>query len=282
MLHLGESVIVLRGGGDIATGIALRLYRSGFRRLVIFETPYPLAVRRRVAFSEAVYEGYATVEGVTSALISSIAEIPFLWDSGCIPMLIDPKGIHVNRLRPDVVIEATLAKRNIGVQCSDAPLVIGIGPGFTAGVDVHRVVESCRGEYLGRVIVSGNAIPNTGQPASVDGYTLERVLRSPRSGLFLTGYDIGDSVQAGDVVALVRRSSAKEEIRAAISGTLRGLLRTGTPVTQHLKVGDIEPRDNIACHLVSDKALAIGGGVLEAILERFNRESSLRRGVLQR
>lgn len=283
MYPLQDLTILLRGGGDIATGIALRLYRSGFRRLLILETDKPLAVRRRVAFCEAVYEGFCIVEGITSALASSLGEIPALWEAGCIPVLIDKEGICMPLLHPDVVVEATLAKRNIGVTLADAPLIIGIGPGFTVGKDVHRIVETNRGHNLGRVLTTGSAEPNTGMPGAVDGATTERVLRASRTGLFMTNHDIGDFVNAGDIVAHVgteQNGRLEGEVRAGISGVIRGLLRTGTPIGKGVKVGDIDPRDNIACHLVSDKAIAIGGGVLEALLERFNRPCSVRGGVL--
>lgn len=284
MYPLQDLMILLRGGGDIATGIALRLYRSGFRRLLILETDKPLAVRRRVAFCEAVYEGFCTVEGVTAALVTSLDELPSLWEVGCIPVLTDREGICIPLLHPHVIIEATLAKRNIGVTLTDAPLVIGIGPGFTVGKDVHRIVETNRGHNLGRVLTTGSAEPNTGMPGAVDGATTERVLRAPRTGLFETDHDIGDFVNAGAVVANIKadRNASRfgGEVRADISGVIRGLLRTGTPIGNGVKVGDIDPRDNIACHLVSDKAIAIGGGVLEALLERFNRPCSIRGGML--
>ena len=229
MYQYQQFAILLRGGGDIATGIALRLYRSGFRRLIILETAHPMAVRRRVAFSEAVYEGLCTVEGITAALAPRPEEIAPLWDAGCIPVMVDPQGVTIPRLRPEVVIEATLAKRNVGVGITDAPLVIGVGPGFTVGENVHCIVETNRGPNLGRVLYSG---------------------------------------------------SVSKEIRTVISGVIRGLLRAGTPVTDRIKVGDVDPRDNTACHHVSDKAFAIGGGILEAILGRFNRPCYIRRGIL--
>ena len=276
--------ILIRGGGDIATGIALRLYRSGFRHIVILETACPLAVRRQVAFSEAVYEGCCTVEGVTAALASNIEEISVLLDAECIPVLVDPSGIFVPRLHPDVLIEATLAKRNIGVCLGDAPLVIGVGPGFTVGKDVHRCIETNRGHNLGRVLRHGCAEPNTGMPGDIAGLTHERVLRAPQDGRFMTGHAIGDPVSAGEIIATVvlKRDGCRlhMEIPAQISGVIRGLLRSGISVREHCKVGDIDPRPNVICHLVSDKALAIGGGVLEAILERFNAPCRVRRGVL--
>ena len=280
MYQYQRLAILLRGGGDIATGIALRLYRSGFRNLIILETPRPLAVRRRVAFSEAVYEGLCTVEGVSAALAATLDEITPLWDAGCIPVLVDPQGVNIPRLRPEVIIEATLAKRNIGVTITDAPLVIGVGPGFTVGKDVHRIVETNRGHDLGRVLYGGSAAPDTGIPGDIAGMTTERVLRAPQTGLFVTRHDIGDHVKAGDVIATVEADGVAKEVRTVIGGVIRGLLRSGTPVADKVKVGDVDPRENTACHHVSDKALAIGGGVLGAILGRFNRTCHIRRGIL--
>lgn len=201
MYQYQQFAILLRGGGDIATGIALRLYRSGFRRLIILETAHPMAVRRRVAFSEAVYEGLCTVEGITAALAPRPEEIAPLWDAGCIPVMVDPQGVSIPRLRPEVIIEATLAKRNVGVGITDAPLVIGVGPGFTVGENVHCIVETNRGHNLGRVLYSGSAEPDTGIPGDIVGMTTERVLRAPQTGIFLSRHDIGDHVKAGDVVA---------------------------------------------------------------------------------
>ena len=221
MYQYQQFAILLRGGGDIATGIALRLYRSGFRRLIILETAHPMAVRRRVAFSEAVYEGLCTVEGITAALAPRPEEIAPLWDAGCIPVMVDPQGVTIPRLRPEV-----------------------------------------------------------GIPGDIVGMTTERVLRAPQTGIFLSRHDIGDHVKAGDVVATVEANGVSKEIRTVISGVIRGLLRSGTPVTDRIKVGDVDPRDNTACHHVSDKAFAIGGGILEAILGRFNRPCYIRRGIL--
>ncbi len=280
MYQYQQFAILLRGGGDIATGIALRLYRSGFRRLIILETPNPMAVRRRVAFSEAVYEGLCTVEGITAALAPRPEEFAPLWDAGCIPVMVDPQGASIPHLRPEVIIEATLAKRNVGVSITDAPLVIGVGPGFTVGRDVHCIIETNRGHNLGRVLHSGNAEPDTGIPGDIAGMTTERVLRAPQAGMFFSRHDIGDHVKAGDIIATVESCGVSKEIRTVIGGVIRGLLRSGTPGTDQIKVGDVDPRDNTACHHVSDKAFAIGGGVLEAILGRFNRPCYIRRGVL--
>ena len=263
MYQYQQFAILLRGGGDIATGIALRLYRSGFRRLIILETAHPMAVRRRVAFSEAVYEGLCTVEGITAALAPRPEEIAPLWDAGCIPVMVDPQGVTIPRLRPEVVIEATLAKRNVGVGITDAPLVIGVGPGFTAGEDCHAAVETMRGHTLGRVIYCGSPIPNTGVPGIIGGYGAKRVMRSPAAGVFEPKMEIGQMVKAGEVAAVVNG----QPMLCTIDGCLRGLLQEGLTVPAGMKCGDIDPRcQQSHCFQASDKALAVGGGVLEALL----------------
>ena len=242
MYQYQQFAILLRGGGDIATGIALRLYRSGFRRLIILETAHPMAVRRRVAFSEAVYEGLCTVEGITAALAPGPKKSPRSGTPAA------SRSWSIRRASPsppppEVVIEATLAKRNVGVGITDAPLVIGVGPGFTVGENVHCIVETNRGHNLGRVLYSGSAEPDTGIPGDIVGMTTERVLRAPQTGIFLSRHDIGDHVKAGDVVATVEANGVSKEIRTVISGVIRGLLRSGTPVTDRIKVGDVDPRD---------------------------------------
>lgn len=263
MLDLARMTIVFRGAGDVATGAALRLYGAGLRRLIFLEMARPMAVRRTVSFSEAVYDGRVTVEGVTALRAESPADFASLWERGAVPVLVDPEGGVVARLRPEVVVEATLAKRNIGVTRADAPLVIGVGPGFTAGQDVHRVVETNRGFFMGRLIRHGEAAPNTGRPGVVMGYDLERVLRAPCSGVFDTTLDIGARVNAGARVGTVDG----EPVISRIGGTLRGLLRPGLTVEQGAKLGDVEPRNNVGFDKVSDKGMAVGGALLEAILE---------------
>ncbi|MFP7756316.1 selenium-dependent molybdenum cofactor biosynthesis protein YqeB [Thermodesulfobacteriota bacterium B35] len=260
-----ELRIILRGAGDLATGVALRLYRAGLRRMLLLEMPQPLAVRRLVSFCEAVPLGKLEVEGITACRIHSPAHWQQAVAGDKIPVLVDPGGDSINELRPDVVIDAIMAKRNLGTRITDAPLVIGLGPGFTAGRNVHCVIETMRGHTLGRVIHEGAALADTGVPGTIGGYSSERLLRSPAAGIFTTDHDIGDSVAAGDTVGRV----GDRKVRARISGTLRGLLRTESPVTAGTKLGDIDPRNKPGnCTLVSDKALAIGGGVLEAILGR--------------
>jgi xanthine dehydrogenase accessory factor len=262
MRDLQTLTIVFRGGGDLATGTGVRLYRAGLRRLVFLEIPQPLAVRRTVSFSEAVYLGRCAVEGITAVLARSPDDAPALWEQGAVPVLVDPGGASLSALKPEVLVEATLSKRNIGVSMDDAPLVIGLGPGFTAGRDVHAVAESNRGISMGRLLRQGAAEPDTGIPGTVMGYDRERVLRAPCGGLFETGMDIGDAVRPGDRVGSVDGTP----VRARIGGFLRGLLRSGLRVEKGVKLGDVEPRPGVGFLQVSDKGLALGGAVLEAIL----------------
>lgn len=255
-------LVLIRGAGDLASGIALRLYRSHFE-VVMTDLPRPTAIRRTVSFSSALVLGEYTVEEVTAVRAASSEEVPAILNKGRIPILADPEGASIHFLGPDVVVDAILAKRNLGTKRSDAPCVIGVGPGFTAGADTHAVVETMRGHDLGRVLLHGAAHPNTNIPGLVGGYDGERVLRAPADGVFRQFLDIGATVQAGDVAGTV----AGIPMTCTISGVLRGILMDGTPVHQGMKAGDVDPRgDPSFCFTVSDKALAVGGGVLEAIL----------------
>lgn len=254
-------LIVIRGGGDLATGVALRLYRSGMD-VVICETAVPTSIRRTVCFSEAVRLEEMMVEGVT-ARRAVPEEVPALLAAGIIPVLVDPEGDCIPGLRPDAVVDAILAKRNLGTSMDMAPIVVAAGPGFTAGVDCHAAVETMRGHYLGRVIYEGSPLPNTNIPGLIGGYAGERVLRAPADGAFAGAKRIGDRVEAGDVAGYV----AGKPMVCTIGGTLRGLLADGVPVTKGMKSGDVDPRcEEAHCRCASDKALAVGGGVLEAIL----------------
>lgn len=254
-------LIVIRGGGDLATGVALRLYRSGMD-VVICETAVPTSIRRTVCFSEAVRLGEMMVEGVT-ARWAVPEEVPALLAAGIVPVLVDPEGACIPGLRPDAVVDAILAKRNLGTSMDMAPIVVAAGPGFTAGVDCHAAVETMRGHYLGRVIYEGSPLPNTNIPGLIGGYAGERVLRAPADGAFAGAKRIGDRVEAGDVAGYV----AGKPMVCTIGGTLRGLLADGVPVTKGMKSGDVDPRcEEAHCRCASDKALAVGGGVLEAIL----------------
>ncbi len=264
---LQDLKIAMRGAGDLATGVALRLHRSGFENLLLLETKHPLAVRRLVSFSEAVCRGKMSVEGVTARHIKDVAEFGECIAGREIPLLVDPGAGSFAQYQPDVVIDAIIAKRNTGTGIDDAELVIGLGPGFDAGVDVHLVVETMRGHGLGRVVREGTALPDTGIPGSIAGFTHQRLLRAPNDGVFETACDIGDEVVAGERVATV----AGTPVVAHVSGVLRGLLRSNTPVSLRTKLGDIDPRGEVAfCSTSSDKAMAVAGGVLEAILWHHN------------
>lgn len=255
-------LVYVRGAGDLASGIALRLHRAGLD-VVCSDIERPTCIRRTVAFSEAIRLGSAFVEGVEGVLAADVAEIRSLCASGKVAVVVDPCAQFVAELAPDVVVDAILAKRNLGTAIDMAPVVIGVGPGFTAGADCHAVVETKRGHYLGRVLYEGSPIANTGVPGVIGGYGAERVLRAPAAGVFEPRASIGDTVQRGDVVALV----AGEPMCATIDGVLRGLLAPGVVAERGMKAGDIDPRGDASfCHTVSDKASAVGGGVLEAIL----------------
>ncbi len=263
-------LIVIRGGGDLATGVALRLYRSGMD-VVICETAVPTSIRRTVCFSEAARLEEMMVEGVT-ARRAVPEEVPALLAAGIIPVLVDPEGACIPGLRPDAVVDAILAKRNLGTSMDMAPIVVAAGPGFTAGVDCHAAVETMRGHYLGRVIYEGSPLPNTNIPGLIGGYAGERVLRAPADGVFEGAKRIGDRVEAGDVAGYV----AGKPMVCTIGGTLRGLLADGVPVTKGMKSGDVDPRcEEAHCRCASDKALAVGGGVLEAILHFSGKRRAL-------
>lgn len=253
---------LIRGAGDIASGIALRLWRSGFD-VVMTEIEHPTTIRRTVAFSDAVVNGTQTVEEVTARRVRSAAEARELLTQGLLPVLVDPVCACCGELKPDALVDAILAKRNLGIAITDAPIVVGVGPGFTAGIDCHAVVETMRGHTLGRVIYEGPALPNTNIPGLIGGFAGERVLRAPADGVFRGTRKIGDHVRAGDVVGTV----AGLPMTATIDGVLRGLIADGVAVKQGMKSGDVDPRGKAEyCRTASDKALAVGGGVLEAIL----------------
>lgn len=261
-----DKKIWIRGAGDLATGIALRLYRSGFD-IIMSDIPVPTTVRRTVAFSPAVYTGETQVEGITGKLCENISMIDTVIESGCIPVIVDPSGEIMKEYKPDIIVDAIIAKTNIGTKITDADIVIGVGPGFEAGVDCHAVVETKRGHNLGRVIWSGSAYPNTGVPGNIGGYTVERIIRATADGVFSAKVNIGDFVKAGNLLAYCDETP----VYANIDGIVRGLLQDGVKVKKGMKSGDVDPRaEREYCFSVSDKASAIGGGVLEAILSKIS------------
>jgi len=265
--RLKDLMVLIKGGGEMATGVAHCLARAGFR-VCVTEVPEPQAVRREVAFSEAVFDGQKEVEGLVARRVSTGQEILRTWKQGEIPVIVDPRGAIWKKLKPDVLVDAILAKRNTGTRIDDAPLVIGLGPGFRAGEDSHLVIETNRGHRLGRVIEEGEAEPDTGIPGEIAGYTWERVFRAPVNGKFTGKKRIGDGVEKGEVVAEVEGIP----VEAKVGGVIRGILRDGLWVTEGMKVGDVDPRGKREyCFTISDKARAIGGAVLEAILMRYNK-----------
>jgi len=263
---LNDLVILIRGAGEMATGVAHQLASCHFK-VYMTEISNPQAVRREVAFSEAIFDSEKEVEGITAKRAESADHISEVWRDGKIPILIDPDAKVKDFLKPDVLIDATLAKKNLGTKITDALLVIGLGPGFHAGWDVHLIVETNRGHNLGRIIANGEAEPNTGIPGSIAGYTEERVIRAPKAGNFKALKKIGDGVRANEKVGII----GNVEVRSRIAGVIRGLLRDGTEVWKGMKLGDVDPRGTKAhCYTISDKARTISGGVLQAILEHFN------------
>ena len=261
-LGLSDLKVLVRGGGEMASGIAYRLHRCHMK-VVITEVAAPTTVRRTVAFGEAVYRGRQTIEGVEAVRVDSVADADAVWEKGAIPLFVDPEAGVREALHPEVVVDAIMAKKATATEKSHAPLVIGVGPGFVVGVHAHAVVESNRGHNLGRVLWQGEAERDTGVPAPVSGYTEKRVLRAPQRGLFRALREIGDAVRAGEVVAEVDG----RPLRAEIGGVVRGLLKDGIAVEEGIKAGDIDPRGEAGyCYSISDKARAIAGGVLEVIL----------------
>lgn len=255
-------IIIVRGAGDLATGIAHRLYNCGFS-LVLTEIERPLVVRRRVAFASAVLQGSCQVEGVTAIKAAGAEDIFKIWAAGSIPVLCDSQCSILKEIKPLAVVDAILAKRNTGTHRGMAPITIGVGPGFTAGIDVDAVVETMRGHYLGKVIYSGSAEPDTRIPGSIGGYSWERLLRAPDHGIISNAVEIGDLVKQGDLIAHV----SGKPVLSLLGGVVRGLIADGTEVGKDMKIGDIDPRGiREYCFTISDKSRAVGGGVLEAIM----------------
>lgn len=273
-----KDLIVVRGAGDLATGTIHRLKKVGFRLLVL-EAEHPAAIRRQVALSEAVYAGSARVEDVEAVRMDvDLAEkknrkelleqeMERIWKKDGVPVLVDPAGLSIAALRPAVVVDAILAKKNLGTTKEMAPLVIALGPGFTAGEDVDVVIETKRGHNLGRVIRSGSAVPNTGIPGIIGGYGKERVMHAQAEGILRNAASIGDIVEARAVIAEIETENGTVPVEASLSGLLRGLIRDGYPVTKGFKIADIDPRKEELqnCFTISDKARCIAGSVLEVI-----------------
>ena len=273
-----KDLIVVRGAGDLATGTIHRLKKAGFRLLVL-EAEHPAAIRRQVALSEAVYAGSARVEDVEAVRMDvDLAEkknrkelleqeMERIWKKDGVPVLVDPAGLSIAALRPAVVVDAILAKKNLGTTKEMAPLVIALGPGFTAGEDVDVVIETKRGHNLGRVIRSGSAVPNTGIPGIIGGYGKERVMHAQAEGILRNAASIGDIVDARAVIAEIETEKGTVPVEASLSGLLRGLIRDGYPVTKGFKIADIDPRKEELqnCFTISDKARCIAGSVLEVI-----------------
>ena len=273
-----KDLIVVRGAGDLATGTIHRLKKAGFRLLVL-EAEHPAAIRRQVALSEAVYAGSARVEDVEAVRMDvELAEkknrkellepeMERIWKKDGVPVLVDPAGLSIAALRPAVVVDAILAKKNLGTTKEMAPLVIALGPGFTAGEDVDVVIETKRGHNLGRVIRSGSSVPNTGIPGIIGGYGKERVMHAQAEGILRNAASIGDIVEARAVIAEIETENGTVPVEASLSGLLRGLIRDGYPVTKGFKIADIDPRKEELqnCFTISDKARCIAGSVLEVI-----------------
>lgn len=264
-----KNLIIVRGGGDLATGTIYKLKKSGFPVLIL-EVAYPSAIRRNVSFCEAVYQRTQTVEDMTCYLAESLDQAQEFLCEGKLTVLVDPKGESIQKLQPLAVVDAILAKKNLGTNRNLAPITVALGPGFTAGEDVDAVIETKRGHNLGRVLWKGTAVPNTGIPGIIGGYDKDRVIYCPVGGILRNVRCITDRVSKGEIIAVVETEKGNVPVVATLDGILRGLIRDGYPVTAGFKMADIDPRgDELGnCFTISDKARCIAGGVLEAILQR--------------
>lgn len=257
-----KDIVIFRGGGDVATGSIQKLYRTGFKVLVL-EMPKPLCIRRYVSCAQAVIDGETEIEGMKAVRVENLKEVEKAWDEDEVPVLIDPKGEAIEKLKPLAVVDGTLAKKNIGTNKSMAPITIALGPGYVAGSDVDIVIETNRGHDLGRLIFEGPAQKNTGKPGNIKGFTTERILRAPDKGRIQVIHDIGDVVKKGDILAKV----GGKPVKAGLDGMIRGMITDGSEVFKGLKVGDVDPRvKKENARTISDKARLVGGGTLEAIL----------------
>lgn len=274
-MDINSNLVIVRGGGDIATGTIMKLYKSGFDVLIL-EIATPSAIRRNVAFSEAVYEGKQTVEDVTCYLANNIEDANNLLSQNKLTLLVDPNAESLDVFKPVALIDAILAKKNLGTNKDLAPITIALGPGFEASVDADAVIETQRGHSLGRIYYEGCAIPNTGVPGKIAGFDKERVIHSPADGILKNVCHITNTVKEGDVIATIKTDDGDVEVPATIDGLLRGLIRDNYPVTKGFKIADIDPRisEYNNCFTISDKARCIAGGVLEALLH-LKRERNL-------
>ena len=262
-----KQLIIVRGGGDIATGTIHRLHRCGYPVMVL-ETGYPSAIRRQVAFSEAVYDGTSQVEGTVCVRVKDFGEAKKVLKEGDVPLMVDPDCQVLKEVRPWALVDAILAKKNLGTNRQMADKTIALGPGFYAGRDVDLVVETMRGHNLGRLIGNGEAQANTGVPGVSAGYGKERVIHSPAGGILLDKVHIGDKVKKGQNIAVIVTGQGEVAVEATLDGLVRGLIRPGYPVTKGLKIADIDPRESEFenCFTISDKARCIAGSVLEGLL----------------
>ena len=267
--------IVIRGGGDLATGVAEVLYQSGFK-ILILDIEKPSSIRRSVCFSEAIYDGIIQVENIICKKVENENEIEKCWSEKIIPIMVDEKGEIIKKIKPNVVVDSIIAKKNLGTTKEMAPITIALGDGFEAGKDVDIVVETMRGHNLGRVITSGRAMKNTGIPGEIKGVSKDRVIYSLANGIFSSVKKIGDTVQKDEIIGYV----GNVEIRGKISGVLRGIIRDGYEVTENMKIGDIDPRieEKNNCFTISDKARSLGGAVLRAIMFRLKEEREKKNG----
>ena len=267
--------VVIRGGGDLATGVAEVLYQSGFK-ILILDIEKPSSIRRSVCFSEAIYDGVTKVENIICKKVENENDIEKCWNEKIIPIMVDEKGEIIKKIKPDVVVDSIIAKKNLGTTKEMAPITIALGDGFEAGKDVDIVVETMRGHNLGRVITSGRAMKNTGIPGEIKGVSKDRVIYSLANGIFSSVKKIGDTVQKDEIIGYV----GDVEIRGKISGVLRGIIREGYEVTENMKIGDIDPRieEKSNCFTISDKARSLGGAVLRAIMFRLKEEREKKNG----
>lgn len=278
-LVMNGPVVLIRGAGEQASGVGWALAKAGFQ-VVMTEVAKPLMVRWPVCFGTAVAEGKWKVEGIPAKLVENSKACEGAWSAGEIPVLVDPELEGLPVLNPSVLVDAIMAKRNLGTTKDMAPRTFGLGPGFTAGTDVDVVVETNRGHNLGRLIYTGAAQPNTGIPGVIAGFSKERVIYSPKAGLFKAKRAIGEQVLAGDSLGTIDDGVQAEEVFSAINGVLRGLLRTDTPVDGVVKIGDVDPRGHKDyCWTISEKARAIGSAVLLGIMEWELRQESVGTGI---